>query len=263
LRALPTLNRRRLLNRWTAASTIRSVTSRESFPEAVSRAARCLTADLPGPRTLDLGWLAGLRMPVWAASGAVQAVQHLLQSASAEGADPLADDRAVHLMLASLHGEGSTMRHLNAAVTATGVGWEAPFLDDRVVEAALCVQVSDRFGEAGSFKPVLAAAAAGVVPPEILRRRDKGEFSAEMYHGLRRNREGLLELCRESQLAALGLVDAAGLRAAILDPGPTPEDLIPLEVTVGLEGWLRSPAVAAGRSGGGAPEVPVMAGRQC
>jgi asparagine synthase (glutamine-hydrolysing) len=154
------------------------------------------------------------------------------------------------------------MRHLNAAVAATGVSWEAPLLDDRVVEAALCVRVADRFADAASFKPVLAAAAAGVVPPEILRRRDKGEFSAEMYHGLRRNRERLLEMCCESQLAALGLVDPVGLRAAILDPGPTPEDLIPLEVTIGLEGWLRSAAVVAARSGGRTHTVPDIAGRQ-
>src|SRR5437764_15425023 len=88
----------------------------------------------------------------------------------------------------------------------------------------------------------------GIVPDPILDRPDKGEFSAEMHVGLRRNQRALLAFCDDSRLADLGLIDAAALRARLLDPGPITHHLTALENTLACESRLRSAAVTSVRS---------------
>lgn len=136
---------------------------------------------------------------------------------------------------------GGAMRELNAAVHATGVRFEAPFEDDQVIQTALSVRLADRSGR-GQYKPVLAAAMRGIVPGQLLDRRTKGEFSAEMYEGLRRNQEEIAGLCDDLRLAELGLVAPDALRDAVRNPGPVTRAITPLETTLACERWLRSPS---------------------
>lgn len=75
----------------------------------------------------------------------------------------------------------------------------------QVVEAALAVRLLDRSSPRHT-KPVLAAALRRTVPDPILDRTAKGEFSAEVYAGVRRHERELLELADGMLLARLGLV---------------------------------------------------------
>jgi len=115
------------------------------------------------------------------------------------------------------------------------------------VVTTLAIRVEDRAAW-GKYKPVLKAAMRGQVPDEILERRTKGEYSAEEYDGLQRNRQPLLEMCEDLQLSRLGLVDAAPLRAALSSLSPDTQQLTPLQTTLACESWLRSPSSAAPRS---------------
>jgi asparagine synthase (glutamine-hydrolysing) len=180
----------------------------------------------------------------------VEAVRGMLREEAAAHRQPLDPDRSRHQILASLIFEGSTVRQINTVTTRTGVAWDAPFLDDRVIEAALSVRVGDRM-VSGRYKALLAEAVRGTVPGGLLDRRDKGEFSAEAYRGLRENRGRLLELCEDSKLAELGLVDPGALRVALLNPDPMSHQLQPFETTVACEGWLRSHSWSATASQGG------------
>lgn len=92
----------------------------------------------------------------------------------------------------------------------------------------------------------MTTALRGVVPADILDRRDKGEFSAETFRGIERNRARLLELCEDSHLARLGLIDPAAFRSAVLNPGPMSHHLQPITTTVACESWLRSHAQDTG-----------------
>ncbi len=80
----------------------------------------------------------------------------------------------------------------------------------------------------------------GVVPDDFLARRDKGEFSAETFRGIERNRDRILDLCEDSLLARLGLVDPDAFRSAVLNPGPMSHHLQPIQTTVACESWLRA-----------------------
>jgi asparagine synthase (glutamine-hydrolysing) len=136
-------------------------------------------------------------------------------------------------------GSGDALRELNAALATAGLPWEAPFLDDRVLDAALRVRIEDRVVR-GRYKPVLTTAVGGLVPETLLGRQTKGEFAAEMYEGLRANLSRLVRWCDDLRLADLGLVDAGALRDALLAPRPHLAGLAPFEATLACESWLRS-----------------------
>ncbi|MFJ8109917.1 lasso peptide isopeptide bond-forming cyclase [Streptomyces sp. NPDC096132] len=240
------VNRYRLANRWSWGATVRALADRSGFARNLTAVAARISAPPPPLDEPDFGWVFAPRMPTWATPDAVTAVRDLLTTAARETPEPLDADRARHQALASIVFEGNTVRHVNTAIAGTGTVWDAPFLDDRVLEAALSTRIDQRLAS-GRFKPLLTSAVRGIVPDDILDRRDKGEFSAEAFRGIERNRARLLELSEDSRLARLGLIDAAAFRAGVLNPGPMSHHLQPIESTVACESWLRTHTPPDGR----------------
>ena len=241
LEGLRLVNRYRLANRWSWRATGGALLDRSGFADGLRSVADGLDAPPPPPGEPDFGWVPALRMPSWATPDANAAVRQVLKMAADTGFGALDDDRTRHQALASLVYEGTTLRQIATVLSGAGITWDAPLLDDRVIEAALAVKVEQRLAS-GRFKPLLVEAVRGSVPGYLLARRDKGEFSAETYRGLERNRDRILELTEDSQLAALGLIDPAAFRAAILNPGPHSHHLQPIATTVATESWLRAHA---------------------
>lgn len=242
--SLRSVRRSQLRNRWRLSGMVRGLADRTSFAGWLEQIAERITATAPGPCDAAFGWTAEPRMPLWATGEACEAVRRELRAAAATAPGPLDPDRVRHQVVDSVAVSGRAVRQLRWALARFGVDWEAPFLDDQVIEAALAVRVEDRV-ISGAYKPVLTAAMRGVVPGPVLDRRSKGEFSAEAYAGLHRSRPALLEQCEDLQLARLGLVDAGALRDALLRPGPETRHLIPFESTLSCETWLRSPSAAS------------------
>ncbi|MEY9485543.1 asparagine synthase (glutamine-hydrolyzing) [Streptomyces calvus] len=245
LRGIRTMRRFRSVNRWPLGATLRSLADRTSFADTMARAAQGIDAP-PAPRfTPPLGWGRGdPRMPEWATRDAVATVRRLLSETAARRPRPLHPDRLQHQTLEVTVTSGHAARQLNRSLRPLGVTFETPFLDDRVIEAALSVRVADRVVP-GRYKPVLTTALRTTVPDAVLNRRDKGAFGQEAYEGLYRNRERLAELCDALRLADLGLVDAGALRAALYRPTPDTRALSPFENTLACETWLRSPSAVA------------------
>ncbi|MFK0000188.1 lasso peptide isopeptide bond-forming cyclase [Streptomyces werraensis] len=233
------VNRYRLANRWPWRSTLRQLADRSTFAQNLTEVAGRITAPPPPVNEPDFGWVFAPRMPAWATPDAVAAVRDLLTTAAERTPEPLDADRARHQALSSVVFEGNTVRQVNTAVVGTGLVWEAPFLDDRVLEAAFATRIDERLA-AGRFKPLLTTAVRGLVPDDFLSRRDKGEFSAETFRGIERNRDRILDLCEDSLLARLGLVDPDAFRSAVLNPGPMSHHLQPIQTTVACESWLRA-----------------------
>jgi asparagine synthase (glutamine-hydrolysing) len=239
VRSLRLVNRYRLANRWSFAATMRSLLDSATFGQSLTAVAGRV-GEQPRPLSEpDFGWAFGSQLPPWATADAVAAVQGLLVETAAGQPRPLDEDRSRHQALASLIFEGSTIRQLNTVIARQGIAWDAPFLDDRVIEAALSARVDQRLA-GGRYKPLLTSAMRDIVPVDILGRSDKGEFSAEGFRGIRQNREILLQLCEGSRLEELGLIDAAAFRSMLLNPGLMSEDLQPIQTTVACESWLRS-----------------------
>jgi asparagine synthase (glutamine-hydrolysing) len=242
LSTVPIVRRARGVNRWGLRSTVRALADNTPFARSL-RAAADVLGDPPAHySTAPFGWHGDARMPRWVTPAARASARSAIVAAAAATPEPLAPERVLHQALEFVVMSGGAIRELNAAVRATGVRFEAPFEDDQVVQAALSVRLADRGGRR-QYKPVLAAAMRGIVPDQLLDRRTKGEFSAEMYEGLRRNREEIAGLCDDLRLAELGLVDPDALRDAVRNPGPITRAITPLETTLACERWLRSPSV--------------------
>ena len=141
--------------------------------------------------------------------------------------------------LTDLRKSGEAQRNLRELARSFGIAVHAPFLDSAVIRAALSVPAVYR-ADPWSYKPLLRAAIAGLIPSDVLDRRTKGDYSAEAYRGARGAPEALRDLLRDSRLAALG----------VLNPGPVREavdrmvagiavPLGPLHMVLATEIWLR------------------------
>lgn len=240
LRGFRMANRMRAMNRWKLGPTLRGLTDHTTFARSLAQSADAVVPGFPDRSAPPLGWRGPLNLPPWATPDAVDAVRGLLRNAAAATPDPLDPERMRHQLIEAVIMSGSALRQQNALLAEYGVDFTAPFLDNAIVEAALSVRMTDRATHGVVYKPILAAAMRGVVPDPLLNRRSKGEFTAEAYDGLLRNKPALLNLCDQLRLADLGLVDAKALRTALRQLGPESRHLNPFESTLAAEIWLRS-----------------------
>ncbi|MDJ1135247.1 asparagine synthase-related protein [Streptomyces iconiensis] len=242
---LPALHRIRVMNHWAVRPTVRALCDRATPAQWLAASAARITLPHARESRMPLEWRGDSHIAPWATPRAVSTAARLVRESAA--LQPRVRHHTAwlqHFVVETAARSGQGIRQLSHAMTPFGVGFEAPYLDDRVLEAALSARVDDRMGRL-RFKPLLTAALRGVVPDASLARVSKGEYGAEMYAGLRRNRRRLLELCDDLHLARLGLVDAEALRSALLHLGPETQQVAPFEATLACENWLRSPGVPA------------------
>ncbi|MFF8371029.1 asparagine synthase-related protein [Streptomyces lydicus] len=237
---------------WTARDTLRTLLGGPSYP-------RWLAGSAPrtpgrGRRAGGADWEAPPALPPWAHPDAVATVRRLLREAADEAPEPFAPLRAQHEILrAALHA-AETVRGADVLTAPHGVGHEAPFLDDAVIEAALALDLADR-GRAGVHQPLLTRALRGVVPDGVLGRGPHAGPAPGARTGLRAHRDALAALCDDSPLAARGLIHPDVLRRHLTAPQPSAPTLRALDATLATEYWLRAVAPAHRP----APAVPVPA----
>jgi asparagine synthase (glutamine-hydrolysing) len=180
------------------------------------------------------GWSTQMRMPPWATAAAVDATRAALLEFSRE-AEALAVGRGIHMALHQVRQLGSSIRLVNQLAD---VPVEAPFLDDRVLDVCLAVAPQER-SRPDAYKPLMVEAMRDVMPPASLRRTTKGEFSADVHGGRRRQRAALAAVFEAPRLSDLGLADADALRRAATGLFPPQIPLFALDSTLALETWLR------------------------
>jgi Asparagine synthase (glutamine-hydrolyzing) len=227
----------RSMRRWSWVTTVRSMYAIEPYPRWLASLARQLTTERRWDAEVD--WEVAPKMPPWATREAVDAARRLLRDAAAENPEPLAGLPVQHEMIRLTQVNGTMIRRGSRVGERFGVSFESPFLDDRVLETALSIRLVDRMA-IGWAKPVLAAALRGVVPEDLLARKNKGDHSPELYVALRRYRRELGQLCDDSRLARLGLIDPEALRSVLFGLHPDARPLMPFDATLHCELWLRA-----------------------
>ncbi|MEO3756279.1 asparagine synthase-related protein [Streptomyces sp. B6B3] len=235
--AVSHLRANRALFRWTPREALAALLRRDTWRDWLLGEAGRLT-ETPPASPLPGQWGHGFRMPPWVTAEAATTVRDLLRGAASDGA-PLADDRGQHRVLEVTRGTGARARLIRQFIAPHAVSMEYPFLDDRVIEACLAVRLEER-GDPWRYKPLLVEAMRGTVPDALLTRTTKGHAATDVHAGIRRNRAAMLALCDDSALAALGLVDAAALRTALLGPLPPRIPVNALSGTLAAELWLRT-----------------------
>ncbi|MEU3602705.1 asparagine synthase-related protein [Streptomyces sp. NPDC006798] len=237
LRSLTALRLMRAKRRWSLATTLRVVRPFPPYGSWLGRSAGGLgTAADPES---EVGWEPAPRLPFWVPPGVREPAAGTIRRAAATGPAPLAPEPVQHEILRCIRVNGHIVRFANTLADRFGVSFEAPFLDDRVVGAALSVRFRDRYVP-GRHKPVLAAALRGTVPDYVLDRTTKSHFTMDVYEGRRRNLESIRAMFEDSRLVARGLVDAKAVRRVLTGVMPDPMLAGPFEKTIALEAWLRS-----------------------
>jgi asparagine synthase (glutamine-hydrolysing) len=178
----------------------------------------------------------------WLTAGARRQLAELAADPDTARAVPAGVGPADLAALADLRRSGAASRHLRALGRRHGLAVHAPFLDTTVVHAALSVAAATR-ADPASYKPMLGAALAGLVPAEVLARRTKGDYSAEYYLGARQAATELRRLLSDSHLADMRVIEP-GLVLSALDrmTAGIAVPLGPLTTLVATEIWLRAQA---------------------
>ncbi|MFJ3099052.1 asparagine synthase-related protein [Streptomyces hydrogenans] len=229
----------RALSRWPLSDTFRQLASSSDIKTWWYAQADTLRGPAPSSRFPPLEWnFVPLRAHQWVTRKSIEIARSRI-IAQASSVEPFAQDRGQHQFLLALRTTGPAYGQLARIYAGHGVKLHMPFLDDRVVEAALSVRLHERI-DPWRYKPLLAEAMSGIVPSEILSRSTKGEFSGDIRSGRRRYLSKVLDVFSDSMLADRGLIDADLLRTQILAPQADMTLIISLEQLLGCETWLRS-----------------------
>ncbi|MBV9024429.1 MAG: lasso peptide isopeptide bond-forming cyclase [Streptomycetaceae bacterium] len=239
LTALGHLRAHCALRRWSLWSTLAELAHPGTFATWWRTQADQLTEPRPSLRRPVLGWgLGSMRAPSWVTAKGIESAREILRC-TAEHAQPLAEDLAMHQMLLLVRSNTADYRLLAQMYGESGVELDMPYLDDRVLEATLRVLPHEHAGP-WRYKPLLVDAMHGIVPDRILGRSTKGEFGEDIRRGMRRNLSAILEMFADSALADRGLIDPGELRAQLSVPQPDNTTTQALENLLGCETWLRT-----------------------
>ncbi|WP_216216815.1 asparagine synthase-related protein [Amycolatopsis aidingensis] len=203
-------------------TTVRALLANESYRSWFRRSVRTgeYAHMFTGTPTLD--WDIPLSWPTWLRPEARDAVRSRL-TAIAVDVEPLGPDRASHSELAKIRDGARLVRGLQQYAGTIGMPFEAPFFDDRVIEACLSVRRHERV-HPKEYKPLVKAAMRGALPDDFLRRNGKTGGSAQAARGLRGHFDELVEFCARSPLAGLGLIDIDRLRREAVPSWSRPRD---------------------------------------
>jgi asparagine synthase (glutamine-hydrolysing) len=238
LRAVRQVRAKKSMRRWSWLTTMRGLAAAGPYPRWLAEQADRLAVE----RRWDdaaVDWEVAAKMPLWATADAVDAARRLVRDAAAAEPEPLAAIPVQHEMIRLTRINGTMVRRASRVGEASDVSFQAPFLDDRVLEAALSVRLADRMAY-GWAKPVLSAAMRDIAPADLLARKDKGDQSPELFVTLRRYRRELMEFCDEARLVRLGMVDPEVLRTVMMGLHPDARHVLPFDSTLQTELWLRS-----------------------
>ncbi|WP_410596896.1 lasso peptide isopeptide bond-forming cyclase [Amycolatopsis sp. lyj-23] len=132
-----------------------------------------------------------------------------------------------------------TLRTVRAVGAEFGVDMHAPFMDTEVVRACLSLPARRR-ADPRTPKPLLRAALAGLVPTAVLARTTKGDYTRDMYLGVRRAAPALRRMLTESVAADLGILEPGPVRGVLeeaIQGLPAPWGA--LHHVFAVEAWLR------------------------
>lgn len=237
--ALKHLRGHSALSRWPLRDSVRELAGRGDINSWWRAQSQNLTMPAPASRFPPLEWnFVPLRAAPWVTDHALDLARSAIYE-TAETVRPFAEDRGQHQFLLALRTTGPAYAQLSRVYADYGVQLHMPYLDDRVIEAALTVLLHER-ATPWRYKPLLAAAMRGIVPEQILSRSTKGEFSADLSAGRRKNMSELVETFRDSTLAQHDLIDVAVLRKHMAMPQMDSTRDVSLEHLLGCENWLKN-----------------------
>lgn len=145
----------------------------------------------------------------------------------------------VHRTLLSLHYLGMIGNGINQLSMRNGVPTTFPYLDHRLIRLSLQTR-SEKKMNPRILKPWLKEALADVLPEVLLNRNTKGDYTPDVYQGIRDQQDWFYSFLSESRLRDFGLIDLDKFREQTvrLTMG-VPVRLPEFNQTLAMEMWLR------------------------
>ncbi|MBE3002306.1 asparagine synthase [Nocardiopsis sp. HNM0947] len=154
-------------------------------------------------------------------------------------------DRTLHQILEAVRFHGTLVRRMNQISrwerrgSGVDVNFSSPFLDREIVESGLALEIGGRFS--GGVKPLLARARPEKMPEDYFQRRDKGEYSPEMFAEYKEQKDRIRATFAEgSLLEDMGLIDPSAFRRQIERYTPDGNSVEQVMQIHTIERWLRS-----------------------
>ena len=195
-------------------TTLRQLLDRRSYREWFVGATNDAVNDVELPELPRINdWSVPFRFPPWLSKEARHSSAERLWQLGKD-VEPLGDNLAEHFDIFTLREAGKAARSTGLVGQSTGVSYDAPLLDDHVVEAALEVRYEDRDSPI-EWKPLMKAAMRGLLPDDYLRRTTKIGGGSQSVRGYAAHFETLMGLWEESGLLECGLIDQDLLRSTV------------------------------------------------
>lgn len=241
-RRKPLLGSRRALQaasygNWPLRDLAQVFIDQRSFRSWWAAESQKLNVDDNQPRPL-LGWGVRPRVAPWVTRSVVGQLRNKIATdLAAQG--PLAPTRAENLRLEFIFNGARLGRALSQMATSIDLTLSTPFYDDEVVDSALSVDQVSTYS-ATEYKPLLAAAMAGITPDRILARKTKDDGSIDLVQGLANNAQDISSLFADSHLERMGLIDAEALRRTLKNAAHPSLDDGAIFATLACEMWVRT-----------------------
>ncbi|MBD1372839.1 hypothetical protein IC620_10775 [Hazenella sp. IB182357] len=141
--------------------------------------------------------------------------------------------------LLGIHYLGYVSHGLKDLAIKENINLCVPYLDHNVLRICLKVRSEEKMNP-NLFKPLLKKAFKEELPDCLLNRNTKGDYTADVYDGMKRNHQFFQNDFKSMYLSDLGLIDLYQFQEAIkrLELG-VPVKLFYFQQTLALEMWLR------------------------
>ncbi|UAL30440.1 hypothetical protein K8W59_02630 [Nocardioides rotundus] len=220
---------------WPGAEVLKQLTSRETFATWLRHSTKL--PNIPLDRLPILTWGPPISLPMWLSTHGKDLIEGFIVQASTS-AQPLAQRHGEHAERDTIRQGAQLARAIAQISEHYGLRIQAPFFDDRVLDAVLSVSIKDRV-DPWAYKPLLKEAMKGVLPAAVADRNSKDEGSLDLELGFQENKAHIKELFAHSELANMGLIDRDRL-TQVLEMGSHPSlSDSGITTTLCTEVWLR------------------------
>ncbi|WP_406673821.1 asparagine synthase-related protein [Nonomuraea sp. N2-4H] len=153
-------------------STLRQLMDRRTYRQWYLATVRDAARGVEPPELPRINdWSVPLSLPDWLTADARASMLDRLRRLGAE-ATPLGTGLAGHFDVFTVQQAGRLARSMGLVGQSLGVSYDAPLLDDHVVEAVFQVRYEERDSPI-EWKPLMKAAMTGLLPDDYLRRTTK------------------------------------------------------------------------------------------
>ncbi|RAL21962.1 hypothetical protein DL897_15365 [Thermoflavimicrobium daqui] len=146
-----------------------------------------------------MGWSSLPSNAIWYTEEAKYKAGELLIQYSNE-AEPFSYKAGQHQSMVDINLIGRTSRIEKQIADRIGINLHFPYLDHHIIQTCMSTNMEERMSPY-EFKPLLKKAFNRELPKKLLERTTKGDYTYDLFFGMKKNVHQILELLQTSHLA--------------------------------------------------------------